>query len=1498
MKKRIPTRVLSAFLAGIMVFLMIPFSAITVFAEDNTTSSIDSIEKYRLDIINGISNEGLVSYVNTQFDKMNIESGVDTGKSTIQTVLGTTAKYSKIISASCKILNLIPYVNVVSKPVGEVVGSIGEISGEFVEDNSTDILMAQLKEMQDELGEQLENLSGQISDLSAEQRANITTLAEYLVNYEDLKDYKAILLEFSSQSDGNDRFGTYKDYYTWKSELYISFNALLDAIDKDVEDLQPYYDKLYMVASESSVLYSYLTDTGAFGDTSIQEIMYRYYILSKHNEEGIYSDLDFQLCIEECIEYSEDWYSTYELSQMCLNICYTYQLQELIEKYGAENLGASTTYYVYNDIANQVNYKGVIYPFLIDPQKNLDVVTAEMAEYYARILNLDESYIYENVDEKLIFNVQYQEILSETSYNAFPYSYGLSDTCYIRTNNTVNSGDTLYLNVMPEIFEDIFNASLFTFTTNNENVTITRSGVVDISDDISMGDTFCITMLYDGSLVYSLDFVIGGKYSGGVGSKTCPYLIATPEDLILLGESSSDWRQDVYFWIANNIDMSNHTGFLPIGTNAIPFEGIFDGNGYTISNLVYDGDARYAGVFGVIGERGRVKDLYIDNSSFYDHTTGSSNRESYAGAIAGINRGTISGCHISNTNITAYGYLYNDFIYGKAYAGGIAGKNYGTISFCQFNSGTIYSNSYMHFYDSGHDHDSDGANKNYSICGGISGYSNGNITDCLVAKEAILKSYAYSECAHAMKTRSPYIDVWVGGLVGHIDGGTVERVYSMATISQADYGRANTADTGGSNTDNCIISKGTLFGHRDSQQSGSWFENKIEFVYVAHSNLFILNGETGGGSYDLSIFELENKFTFTIVDSYADSNIVNTLTNAGWVYDESIGYPTLPQKTPIVANSSTINENDKTNYIRGETHYKYIDEYGNVINYPLSAYRIDTSIVGSSEVINLEAIEGTTMYVKAVIDITVIEEKATELVVFAEPIKKTYALQDDMLDLDGLILITIYDNGTAKVLDNGSARTYTSDFDFTHVGETTITFVYDGVSALVNVNVVCYHENTIAVEEEKPTCTSIGYSEGTYCNDCKTYIDGHEEIPSLSTHPYGDWINFSNSQHSRTCACGEVEYATHNWNGGTVTKPATHLAAGELTKICSECGATKIETIEPITNHSFGIWKLHDKNQHIRTCECGEKEYANHAWNDGVITTYPTHLAGGEKTYTCIECTATKIEEISPIEGHAFNKWTKHDDMQHVRTCECGETEYADHTWDDGTITTPATYEQEGVKTYACLDCEATYTVAIPKPVSVHLFVVDDASAVPGGTMQVNVRLENNPGIAMMRLKISYDSSMLTLDQVTYNTEIGGTATQPTISDGYVTLLWYNDSENVEGDWIFATLSFTVKETATVGSVSDIVLTYDAEEVCDIEENNVVFSIDNGSATVLDHVPGDINGDDGLTSKDLLRLARYFAGWDVEVNELALDINGDGTVNSKDLLRLARYLAGWDVEIH
>lgn len=43
--------------------------------------------------------------------------------------------------------------------------------------------------------------------------------------------------------------------------------------------------------------------------------------------------------------------------------------------------------------------------------------------------------------------------------------------------------------------------------------------------------------------------------------------------------------------------------------------------------------------------------------------------------------------------------------------------------------------------------------------------------------------------------------------------------------------------------------------------------------------------------------------------------------------------------------------------------------------------------------------------------------------------------------------------------------------------------------------------NTTAFERVEPTCDTVGYTAGIYCNDCKEWVSGHEEIPALG-HSY------------------------------------------------------------------------------------------------------------------------------------------------------------------------------------------------------------------------------------------------------------------------------------------------------------------------------------------------------------------------------------------------------------
>jgi len=191
---------------------------------------------------------------------------------------------------------------------------------------------------------------------------------------------------------------------------------------------------------------------------------------------------------------------------------------------------------------------------------------------------------------------------------------------------------------------------------------------------------------------------------------------------------------------------------------------------------------------------------------------------------------------------------------------------------------------------------------------------------------------------------------------------------------------------------------------------------------------------------------------------------------------------------------------------------------------------------------------------------------------------------------------------------------------------------------------------------------------------------------------------------------------------------------------------------------------------------------------------------------------------------------------------------------------------------------------------------VSSTSAFPGSDVNVTISLENNPGIASCVLSCAYDSA-LTLTAVTVNDSIGGTFTPPPLTANPVTLNWYSALADVNGDFVFFTLSFHVDEAADEGHEANITITYDPDNIYNLAEDNINTQVINGKVTISSYVAGDINGDGKVNNKDLTRLAQYFAGWDVEVSEPVIDVNGDGKVNNKDLTRLAQYLAGWDVEL-
>lgn len=280
-----------------------------------------------------------------------------------------------------------------------------------------------------------------------------------------------------------------------------------------------------------------------------------------------------------------------------------------------------------------------------------------------------------------------------------------------------------------------------------------------------------------------------------------------------------------------------------------------------------------------------------------------------------------------------------------------------------------------------------------------------------------------------------------------------------------------------------------------------------------------------------------------------------------------------------------------------------------------------------------------------------------------------------------------------------------------------------------------------------------------------------EEIPKLG-HSYGEWKEGEKGFHIRECANNKshIEQVGHDWDEGTITTEANCGQDGVKTYTCPTCKATETETIKK-PDHNWGEWAKVDTTSHKRVCN-NNKEHTETADHTPIIdaeieatctetgktegshcdicnsviieqTTVPekghdftgdyekdadghwhictrdnceeTDTKAGHtyNTTNCAEvatCTVCKYEK--PAGEHTWGKWEKVDDTNHKHTCSCTETETAEHSWNDGEITTEPTEEKEGVKTFTCTDCGATKTEAVPTLSAVQITLVQDGDRI------------------------------------------------------------------------------------------------------------------------------------------------------------------------------------------
>jgi len=230
------------------------------------------------------------------------------------------------------------------------------------------------------------------------------------------------------------------------------------------------------------------------------------------------------------------------------------------------------------------------------------------------------------------------------------------------------------------------------------------------------------------------------KYGGGSGTSNDPYLIYDANQMNAIGADQNDW--DKHFKLMADVDLSGYTGthFNIIGINYYnPFTGVFDGNGHTISNFMYDSNDRdYIGLFGYVSGNNAL----IKNLGLIDPNLDAGIEEMVGSLVSCFKNGLINNCYVEGGSVS-----------GEWGIGGLVGINDGIICNC-YSTGDV---------------------NGVDDVGGLVGINYGSISNCYSTGDVsgservggLIGRGVRSNVSNCYSTSDVNGDLQVGGLIGH-----------------------------------------------------------------------------------------------------------------------------------------------------------------------------------------------------------------------------------------------------------------------------------------------------------------------------------------------------------------------------------------------------------------------------------------------------------------------------------------------------------------------------------------------------------------------------------------------------------------------------------------------------------------------------------------------------------------------------------------------------------
>ncbi len=368
--------------------------------------------------------------------------------------------------------------------------------------------------------------------------------------------------------------------------------------------------------------------------------------------------------------------------------------------------------------------------------------------------------------------------------------------------------------------------------------------------------------------------LLGGTFNRftGTGLSGDPYVIYD-----VYGLQGVSGFLGAYFSLNNNVDASvasswnSGAGFTPIGNNATPFTGTFNGNSYTISNLFINlPTTNDIGLFGAtsgatienvglinadITGKGNVGGLvgYSNNSSSIanSYATGSVSGSAYnVGGLVGFNNSS----SIDNSYATGG-------VNGANYVGGLVGySNYSSRIDNSYATGSV-NGSYSVGGLVGLNNFSSSIDKSYATGSVIaSGKSIGGLVGGNANSSSITDSYATGSVSGGSNT---------GGLIGGNYSSAIDNSYATGSVSGGSNAGGLIGGNYNSTIDNSFATGGVSGTGNVGGLVGGNFLSKI-------ANSFATGGVSGSGNVGGLVGHNDNLSTITN-SYYTDANHQNGL---------------------------------------------------------------------------------------------------------------------------------------------------------------------------------------------------------------------------------------------------------------------------------------------------------------------------------------------------------------------------------------------------------------------------------------------------------------------------------------------------------------------------------------------------------------------------------------------------------------------------------------------